>query len=121
MRRNIRADLDATARDGTVTGMAMIPIACGACGAPSQIDQAWLGQWVECPHCGQPTLAAKPPVAPPTPPVAPQAAAPRPVEPPRPLTREERQAIRRRRQTIVAIGCIVVLAATVYALLAWRG
>jgi DNA-directed RNA polymerase subunit RPC12/RpoP len=98
--------------------MAMIPIACATCGALSQIDEAWLGQWVECPHCGKATLAAARPTAPPA---APKVAPPPPAEPPRPLTREERQAIRRRRHLIVAIGSIVVLMATVFGLLALRG
>jgi hypothetical protein len=114
---DVSADLDVTLRDVTVTGMAMIPIACSTCGALSQIDEAWLGQWVECPHCGKATLAAKQPSAP-TPPPAPQAAPPKP---PRPLTRDERQAIRRRRHLIVAIASIVVLVATVFLLLALRG
>lgn len=116
--------------------MGMIPITCTQCGGASQIDQAWLGQWVQCPHCGQPTQALKlasevPPPAPVGPEsvaeaktqavvkpevgAKPQAEAAEPA-PRAPLTREQRLAIRRRRHLVLAIGGGVLLAATAYVL-----
>jgi DNA-directed RNA polymerase subunit RPC12/RpoP len=128
--------------------MGMIPIRCGACGKASQIDQAWLGRQVACPHCraamlaeaaspaksapvGSPTPPpppSSPPVdraaapstftarvAPPAPPAPPATAAP---APPRPLTRAQRDAIRRRRHVVLAVGAALALAGMAAALLA---
>lgn len=129
----------------------MIPIRCTACGEAAQIDDAWLGQLVECPHCRQPTPAALTPLplAPPPPPpssgpvavadpspaaaepeVVRAAKVPRPKAEPAnpapsspkrgPLTRAERQAIRRHRQMAIAIGGGVILVAALFALLSLR-
>jgi hypothetical protein len=121
--------------------MGMIPIRCIACGEAAQIDEAWLGQLVECPHCRQPTpAAAAPPQAPaaapppPSPPPPQVESAPSPESPPTPksepaaapakrppLTRAERQAIRRRRQTIVAFVSGLLLLVAFLVLMAIRG
>ena len=125
--------------------MGMIPIRCTACGEAAQIDEAWLGQLVECPHCRQPTpatLAPLPSSVPPPPPdmnrapqprpadvvveskpAAPKPPDPKPAEPaPKrpPLTRAERLAIRRRRQLIIAFGGGVILIIALFALLSLR-
>jgi hypothetical protein len=121
--------------------MGMIPIRCTACGEAAQIDETWLGQLVECPHCHQPTpaaLAPLPPSGPPVPPPAmervprqeaadaviePKQPEPKPAEPPpkrASLTRAERLAIRRRRQLIVAFSGGVILVIALFALLALR-
>jgi hypothetical protein len=121
--------------------MGMIPIQCTECGGLSQIDDAWLGQQVECPHCRRPTIAAvaksqatnippPPPSAPPSEPRAfsppsptppePQAAKsePAPALPKRqPLTRAQREAIRQRRHLILALGGAVILLLTAYFLM----
>jgi len=130
--------------------MGMIPIRCTACGEAAQIDEAWLGQLVECPHCHQPTPAtlaplppSSPPAVPPPPPamkrvprpeladvvIEPKPAAPKPAEPkpaappPKrlPLTRDQRLAIRRRRQLVIAFGGGVILIIALFALLSLRG
>ena len=127
--------------------MGMIPIRCTACGEAAQIDEAWLGQLVECPHCRQPTpatLAPLPPSSPPpppppsrtgrfsdqsappprsapedAPPPKPKPAEPAPKRPPR--TRAERLAIRRRRHLIIAFGGGIILLIAAFALLSLRG
>jgi hypothetical protein len=132
--------------------MGMIPIQCTQCGGLSQIDEAWVGGQVECPHCHRPTLAAAarptttaappppPPSAVPPPPPPPPSeptpaivstapepatsapAAPAEPEPKRPpLTRAQRDAVRRRRHLILALGGAVILLATAYALFLLRG
>jgi hypothetical protein len=123
--------------------MGMIPIRCGACGKASQIDQAWLGRQVACPHCRAAMLAeaASPaksaPVGSPTPPSPPSSppvdraaapstftarvappAPPATIAPPRPLTRAQRDAIRRRRHLVLAVGGALALAGMAAALLA---
>jgi hypothetical protein len=123
--------------------MGMIPIRCGACGKASQIDQAWLGRQVACPHCRAAMLAeaAAPaksaPVGSPTPPPPPSSppvdraaapstftarvappAPPATIAPPRPLTRAQRDAIRRRRHLVLAVGGALALAGMAAALLA---
>jgi hypothetical protein len=129
--------------------MGMIPIRCTACGEAAQIDEAWLGQLVECPHCGEATPAAAPPPpasAPPavSAPPAPsrtgrfsdQSAAPPSIDPQQspppkpqpatpapkrpPLTRAERLAIRRRRQLVIACGGGVILLIALFTLLSLR-
>ncbi|MCC6493600.1 MAG: hypothetical protein IT424_11335 [Pirellulales bacterium] len=151
----------------------MIPIRCTTCGEVVQIDEAWLGRWIGCPHCRRPIKAARlaegasgndrpqPPPPPPPPPAAPPPAppplappplaspppapdgpppdvgdlrrgstegaapsAPMPVAPPPfaqshvtpPLSRVERQALRRRRNTLWGLGCVAILIAAALAL-----
>lgn len=96
----------------------MIPITCSQCGGASQIDAAWLGQWVQCPHCGKPTQAAATKATPPAEntPAKPQAATEEPAEAPAPLTRQQRLAMRRRLHLVLAIGGGVLLVATAYVL-----
>ncbi|MAT72450.1 MAG: hypothetical protein CMJ58_23350 [Planctomycetaceae bacterium] len=129
--------------------MAAATILCEHCGGASQVQPAWLGQQVACPHCGQATAAvaapAPPPVAPlsavgntpasdpsdavaPTPPPSPPPAAPAEAPPGDevlpasrpPLSRAQRRAIQRRRQLFIAIGCGVALVAAAYGLLMLR-
>ena len=140
------------AAEDTVDAMGMIPIQCTECGGLSQIDEAWVGGQVECPHCHRPTLAAAkpattasppppppppPPTVPPTPavseptpaivskapePATSEPAAPAEPEPKRPpLTRAQREAIRRRRHLILALGGAVILLGTAYALFLLAG
>jgi hypothetical protein len=105
----------------------MIPISCTHCGVLSRVDEAWIGQWVECPQCRQATLAAAMPAPPAPPPVAPPLAVAerrremaKPRATPRRLTRDERRSIRRRRHLAFGLGGIIVLTAAVYLLLACR-